>query len=107
MYYLGSSYHFSDVRQVERIQIKLFRCTLVVLKIHCPSHDYSPVTNLFGLSSMAERRRTAGIRFMESLLNGKVEPTDLVSLICFKVPQGFARSTALFYVGRATHKLFS
>ncbi|KAF0763017.1 Uncharacterized protein FWK35_00014039 [Aphis craccivora] len=39
---------------------------------------------------------------MESLYNGKVESTDLVSLICFKVPLLFARSTALFYVRHAT-----
>jgi len=42
-----------------------------------PPHDYSPVENLLGLSSLAKQRRTAGIRFIEGLLNGKVESTKL------------------------------
>jgi len=79
--------------QVERVQNKLLPIIFLasyVLKMSCsPSHGYSPVENLLGLSSSTKQRRTAGIRFIEGLLNGKVKSTELVSLICFKAPQRF------------------
>ncbi|KAF0709929.1 Uncharacterized protein FWK35_00032628, partial [Aphis craccivora] len=49
-----------------------------------------------------ERRHTAGIRFIEGLLNGKVESSAILTLICFKVPQSSTRSSTPFYVLHST-----
>ena len=41
----------------------------------------------------AERRHNAGLRFLEGLLNYKVDSPSLVSLICFKVSEQSTRFT--------------
>ncbi|XP_025192863.1 uncharacterized protein LOC112592916 [Melanaphis sacchari] len=92
----------NDSRHLERVQHRFLRFACRILHIPCHSHDYSPVANVLGLSSLAERRHTAGIRFIDGLLNGKVESSAILSLICFKVPQRSTRSTTPFYVPHST-----
>jgi len=77
------------------------------LKTPCPPLDYSLVTNVLGLSYLAERRHTVVIRFIESLLDGKVESSTILSLIFFKVSQSSTGSIAPFYVPHATTNHFA
>lgn len=51
---------------------------------------------------LAERRYTAGIRFLTALLNNKDNSLILISLLCFQVPPSFFRSIVSFYVSNAT-----
>ncbi|XP_050525318.1 uncharacterized protein LOC126896507 [Daktulosphaira vitifoliae] len=72
--------------QLERVQRKFLRFVSYSLNLVCPNHDYAPVSNLLGLSSLAERRRNAGINILIGLLNGNIDSLSLLSLICFRVP---------------------
>jgi len=81
----------NDSWHLERVQHRFLRIASHISHIPCPPHDYSPVPNVLGLSSLAERRHTASIRFIEGLLNGKVESSAILS-----------RSTTSFYVPHST-----
>jgi len=62
---------------------------LFKIEIHCVPHDFAPVASIMlaGLSSWAEQMQTAGIRFLDMLLNVKIESSVLVFLIIyFKLP---------------------
>ncbi|XP_050548415.1 uncharacterized protein LOC126910061 [Daktulosphaira vitifoliae] len=82
--------------QLERVQRKFLRFVNYSLNILCPNHDYAPVSYLLGLSSLAERRRNAGINFLTGLLDGNIDSQSLLSLICFRVPQRATRNNAPF-----------
>ncbi|XP_050540411.1 uncharacterized protein LOC126905062 [Daktulosphaira vitifoliae] len=84
--------------QLERVQQKFLRFVSYSLNIVCPNHDYAPVSYLLGLSSLAARRRNAGINFLIGLLNGNIDSPSLLSLICFRVPQRATRNNAPFVV---------
>lgn len=85
---LGDPHSADDSsRQLKRVQRKFLRFASYILKNPCPPLDYTPVTNVLDLSNLAERRDTPGIRFIEVLLNDKVEFSEIVYLIYFKVPQ--------------------
>jgi hypothetical protein len=84
---LWNPYNATDSLQLERVQRKFLRFVSYTLKINYPSHDYSPISELLGLPSLAERRRITGNIFVKDLLDGRVDSTDLISLLCFKVPQ--------------------
>lgn len=73
-----------------------------ILKILCTHHDYSQVANILCLSSLAEWRHTVGNRFLEKLLNGKIDSTELLSLICFMVPQHSNHTAVHFYACHAS-----
>lgn len=63
------------------------------LNIYCEPHNYyGPVAYKFGLLSLAEHRRISGIKFLNSLLQGNIDSPELLSLICFIVPQRTSRS---------------
>jgi len=74
-------------RQLKRVQSKFLGFACYILKILCPPLDYTRVTNVLDLSYLAERRHTLSIRFIDGLLNGKAESSEILYLICFKVPQ--------------------
>lgn len=94
----------SNINQIQWVQNKFSWFAGYVLKIPCLLYDYSSVANVLGLSSLAERRRIAGIIFIEGLLNGKIDSTELISSISFKVHQRLTRYIAPFYVSHATTK---
>ena len=99
---IWSPYTAADSSQLERVQRKFLRFVSFTLNINCPPHDYSSISSLLGLPSLAERRRIAGIRFVKDLLDGRIDSSDLTSLLCFKVPQRSTRNTIPFYVPHAS-----
>ena len=88
----------NDSFMLERVQRKFFRYASFRLNIPCESHSYGAVASQLGLVSLAERRRISGIKFLNCLLQGNIDSPDLLSLICFRVPQRPSRSVAPFYV---------
>jgi len=74
-------------RQLEQVHRKFLRFASYILKIPCPPLDNTPVTNLLDLSYLAEQRHTADIKFIEILLNSKIESPEILYLIYFRVPQ--------------------
>lgn len=84
---IGQNFHTaSDLNKVERKQKNFLRFASCVQKFPCLSYDYAPVTNAFCIRynmkmynneivvySMVERRCVASVRFIDRLLNGKIE----------------------------------
>lgn len=84
-------------RLLKQVQRKFLSFASYILKIPCPPLDYTPVTNALDLFYLAERRHTADIKFVVVLLNGKIESSEMLYLICFRVPQSSTWSTSLLY----------
>lgn len=62
-----------------------------------------PVATYIGLTSLAERRRLIGLKFLAGLLlNNNIDSSILISPIYFIVTPRSFRSTAPFYVPHAT-----
>lgn len=53
-----------DSRRLERFRGKFLRFANIVLKTAWEPHDYTLNSNYLGLSSLAEPRRTTGVRFL-------------------------------------------
>ncbi|XP_050546069.1 uncharacterized protein LOC126908201 [Daktulosphaira vitifoliae] len=90
-----------NARQLERVQNKFLCFAGRALDLPCPPHDYTPVANHLGLSSLSLRRNVAGSKFLKGLLDGKVECPALLSLVPFRVPQINTRSNAPFRITQA------
>lgn len=88
--------------ELERVQRRFLRFSRHLLNIPCTPHDYAPVADVLNLSSLAERRRSAGLSFLKGLLCNKVDSSVLVSLLNFKVPQRITRATAPFFIPHST-----
>jgi len=86
-------------RQLESVQRRFLRFAIFILKIPCTPHNYTPAATILGLSSLAERRRVAGINFLAGLLNNNIDSPVLLSLINIKIP---FRSTVPFFVPHAS-----
>lgn len=82
----------NNIWQIQKIRNKFLRFASYVLKmllmLMC-----SLVANALGFPSLMERRRTTGIKFIEGLLNGKIDSNELVLRTCFKVPLKLTRYT--------------
>jgi len=50
--------------ELERVQRRFLRFSRYLLNIPCTPHDYAPVADVLNLSSLAERRRSAGLSFI-------------------------------------------
>ena len=88
----------NDSVRLERVQRKFMKYAGFRLNIPCEPHNYESVATQLGLVSLAERRRLADIKFLKNLLDGIIDSPELLSLICFRVPQRPSRSVAPFYV---------
>lgn len=99
---LWGPYTANDSRPYERVQWKFLRFASHVLKILCMPHDYAQIVNMLGLSSLTERRCIAVIRFINGLLNGEIESSEIILLLCFKVPLRPTRTAIPFYVPRVS-----
>ena len=71
--------------QVERVQRRFLRFTSFLLGIKSPPHDYSPVAIQLNLASLAERRRIMGSKFLNGLLDGRVDSPILLSLFVLNI----------------------
>jgi hypothetical protein len=95
--------HTADnAKQIERVQRRFLRYASHILKIPCAPHNYTPIANHLCMTSLAERRRIAGIKFLAGLLNNSIDSPVLLSKISFKVSSRPSRSIALFYAPHAT-----
>lgn len=108
MVVFSESHTIKNSKQSERAQRKFIRFTRYTLKVSCHPHCYAAVSNIRVLPSLAERRHAVGIKFVEELLNGKIEfnlhwfrsfvlryfsavPKQLFLITTFKLPQVFSK----------------
>lgn len=61
-------------------------------------HDYTPLLRLMNLSSLADRRRSHALAFLNKILSGSVDSPSLLALINFKVPVKCTRNTHIFFI---------
>lgn len=89
---------FNDKSLIERVQRKFLRLTSYKLSIPCTPHDYSSVLCILGLSSLADYRQEANLRFLSNLLCNQIDSLILLSYINFKVPSGTTRYSFPFHI---------
>lgn len=58
---------------IERVQRRFLRFTSYLLNIPCDSQDYTPVSTVLNLDSLAERWCAMEIIFLKGLLNNKMD----------------------------------
>jgi len=56
--------------QIERVQRKFINYSAFILRIDHPPHDYTPILNKLGLSSLVDRRKVADLKFFRLLMMG-------------------------------------
>jgi len=69
-----------------------------VLKIGHAPHNYFPVLSELNLTSLANRRATANLSFLQKLLDGSIDAPTLLSGINFKVSQHSLRSYTTYLI---------
>uniref|UniRef100_A0A2S2NAB7 Putative RNA-directed DNA polymerase n=1 Tax=Schizaphis graminum TaxID=13262 RepID=A0A2S2NAB7_SCHGA len=84
--------------QLERVQRKFLCYMKHKLNVNCPPHDYTPLLHLINLSSLADRRRSHALAFLNKILSGSVDSPSLLALINFKVPVKCTRNTHTFFI---------
>jgi len=80
--------------QLKRVQRK-FLCSM---KHTFSPHDYTPLPRLINLSSLADRRQSHTLAFLNKLLSDAVDSPSLLALINFKVPVKCTRNTHTFFI---------
>jgi len=81
--------------QLKRVQRKFLKYASFILGIQCPPHDYTPVSKVLDLKSLADRRRMLGKTFLRGLLSNLIDSPTLLSLINFRVPPLSTRTPML------------
>jgi len=84
--------------QLERVQRKFLCYMKHSLNVNCTPHDYTPLLSLLNLSSLAERRRSNNLSFLNKLLTGLVDSSSLLSFINFRVPVRSTRNSHPFLI---------
>ncbi|CAI6343721.1 unnamed protein product [Macrosiphum euphorbiae] len=84
--------------QIERVQRKFLNYAAFTLNIDHMPHDYIPVMDRLGLSTLADRRQAASLNFLRQLIDGKIDSPELLSFINFKVPSTNIRHTFPFLI---------
>jgi hypothetical protein len=89
-------------QKLEMVQRKFLNFAGFILHIRHPPHDYTPISDVLSMETLASRRYSLGVKFLNGLLSGKVHCPYLLSLINFRVPKQSTRSTIPFYVPPCT-----
>ena len=61
-------------------------------------HDYSLISSILRIPSLASRRAEADLHFISSLLDGSLDFPELLSSISFRVPSHSTRNHSLFQI---------
>jgi len=88
--------------QIERVQRKFLNYAAFILSIDRPPHDYNPILNKLGLSSLVDRRKVANLKFLRQLKDGRIDSPVLLSMINFKVACSSVRQIYPFLFLNAT-----
>ena len=89
---------YTACNKIERVQRKFLNYTTFTLNIDLIHHDYIPVMDRFGLSTLVDRRQAASLNFLRQLIDGKIDSPELLSFINFKVPSTNIRHTFPFLI---------
>ncbi|KAL4090397.1 hypothetical protein QTP88_025246 [Uroleucon formosanum] len=84
--------------QIERVQRKFLNYATFILSIDHPPHDYNPILNKLGLSSLVDRRKVANLNFLRLLIDECIDSPVLLSMINFKVPCFSVRHIYPFFI---------
>ncbi|XP_008185952.1 uncharacterized protein LOC103310213 [Acyrthosiphon pisum] len=87
-----------DRNQIERVQRKFLNYAAFTLNIDHIPHDYIPVMDRLGLSTLVDRRQATSLNFLRQLIDGKIDSPELLSFINLKVPSTYIRHTYPFLI---------
>jgi len=75
-----------DIIQIERVQHRFLNMVSRSMGIIHEPHDYKPVLTALNLSNLNERRNMSDFKFLNGLVSGVIDSTDLLSRIGFCIP---------------------
>ncbi|KAF0763595.1 Uncharacterized protein FWK35_00005867, partial [Aphis craccivora] len=91
--------------QIERVQRKFLKYAAFILSIdYRLPHDYNPILNKLGLSSLVDRRKVANLTFLSLLVDGCIDSPALLFMIDFKVSCFSAQQIYLFFIPKCNIK---
>lgn len=93
-------YTNQQISQIEAVQKKFLRHLFYrSIGYHASSIPYGQLLEMFGMRSLAERRKVALLKFFYNILGGRVDCPELLSRVRFSVPAFNSRNRSLFHVG--------
>lgn len=87
-----------DQLRLKRIQNRFLSYVAFSLKIDHPRHDYSSLLSLLNIPTLSSHRNNADFHFIQGLLKGSIDASDLFSSIDFCIPTYPSRYHAPFYI---------
>jgi len=66
--------------QIERVQLKFLNYAAFILSIDHQPHDYNPILNKLGLSSLVDRRKVTNLNFLHLLIDACIDSPFLLSM---------------------------
>lgn len=70
-----------------------------IIGYHACSVSYGQLLGMFGMRSLAERRKVALLKLFYNILGGRVDCPELLSRVRFSVPAFNSRNRCSFHVG--------
>jgi hypothetical protein len=95
-------YTATSRNQIERVQHKFLNYAAKVLHIEHKPHNYEPVRTLLELSNLTDRRIAANKIFLQKLIDGSIDCSELLSQLNFKIPCFYSRSHYPFFIPLCT-----
>lgn len=84
-------YTACDRNRIERVQRKFLNYAAFTLNIDHMPHDYIPVMDRLGLSTLVDRRQAATLNFLRQLIDGKIDSPAksqwCIRKFCISTPQ--------------------
>ena len=97
----------THLRRLERLQHRFLMWLGSRTQTSCPPLDYVSLLNMFGCPSMKSRLTQVDLKFARSVLNGRLDCTDIVSMFPLSVPGRRTRRPELFHVPRGSGRVDS
>lgn len=94
---IWSPYYEVHINRLERIQRKICNYILFKLNINKNDYNYNERLDLLGFKSLRYRRTCNYIKFAHKLFNGKIDCSELISLLSLRIPNYGTRLTTVLH----------
>lgn len=95
--------NYNTIKIIKNDKHKFLNYAAFILSTDHPPHDYNPILNKTGLSSLVDRRKVAYLKFLCLLIHSCIDSPVLLSMINFKV---LCSSYLYIFFSKMQHKLF-
>jgi len=84
--------------QLEKVLRKFLKFAAFILHIECTPHEYAPVLQRLGLSTLCDRRKQGNLTFLSKLIDGGVDALAQLSKVSFRLPAYLPRYSIPFRI---------